>query len=65
MQGDKNFTPKMLVNFCLADHIPEDNFNWYLKGILDLRFKKKKTQFLYFKIVRPRIDPVVSSSMIE
>ena len=38
MQGDKTFTPKMFVNFCLADHIPKDNFYSVLKRILDLRF---------------------------
>lgn len=59
MQGDKNFTPKMFVNFCLADHIPQDNFYRVLKGILDLRFIKKKTQFLYSKTGRPSIDPIV------
>jgi len=59
MQGEKNFTPKMFVNFCLADHIPKDNFYRVLKTILDLRFIKKKTQFLYSKTGRPSIDPVV------
>ncbi len=59
MQGDKIFTPKMFVNFCLADHISSDNFYRVLKDILDLRFIKKKTQFLYSKTGRPSIDPVV------
>jgi len=59
MQGDKIFTPKMFVNFCLTDHIPQDNFYRILKGILDLRFIRKKTQFLYSKTGRPSIDPVV------
>ena len=59
MQGNKNFTPRMFVNFNLANHIPEDNFYRVLKSILDLRFIKKKTQFLYSKTGRPSIDPVV------
>lgn len=59
MQGSKNFTPKMFVNFNLADFVPEDNFYKVLKPILDLRFIKKKTQFLYSKIGRPSIDPIV------
>ena len=59
MQGSKNFTPKMFVNFNLADFVPEDNFYRVLKPILDLRFIKKKTQFLYSKTGRPSIDPIV------
>lgn len=59
MQGDKIFSPKMFVNFCLADHVPQDNFYRVLKGLLDLHFIKKKTQFLYSKTGRPSIDPVV------
>jgi|GEM_PF-2931625 len=26
LQGLKTFQPKMFVNFCLVDHIPEDDF---------------------------------------
>ena len=59
MQGSKDFSPKMFINFCLADHIPQDNFYRVLKGLLDLRFIRKKTQFLYSKTGRPSIDPVV------
>ncbi len=47
MQGTKNFQPEMFVNFRLDEHIPQDNFYRILKGILDLSFIKKKTQFCY------------------
>ena len=59
MQGSKQFRAKMFVNFCLADHIPQDNFYRILKGTIDLSFIKTKTQFLYAKTGRPSIDPVV------
>ena len=60
MQGSKTFQPKMFVNFCLADHIPEDNFYRILKQTLDLSFVRKKTQFCYTaKMGRPSLDPVV------
>ena len=60
MQGSKNFQPKMFVNFRLDEHIPNDNFYRVLKGILDLSFIKKKTQFCYAsKMGRPSLDPVV------
>jgi len=60
MQGSKTFQPKMFVNFCLADHIPEDNFYRILKQTLDLSFVRKKTQFCYAaKMGRPSLDPVV------
>ena len=60
MQGTKNFQPKMFVNFRLDEHIPKDNFYRILKGLLDLSFIKKKTQFCYAsKMGRPSIDPVV------
>jgi len=60
MQGTKNFQPKMFVNFRLDEHIPEDNFYRIIKGLLDLSFIKKKTQFCYAtKMGRPSLDPVV------
>ena len=60
MQGSKNFQPKMFVNFRLDEHIPKDNFYRVLKGLLDLTFIKKKTQFYYAsKMGRPSLDPVV------
>ena len=54
MQGSKNFQAKMFVNFRLDEHIPNDNFYRILKGLLDLSFIKKKTQFCYAsKMGRP------------
>ncbi|MDG2448610.1 MAG: IS1182 family transposase [Saprospiraceae bacterium] len=50
----------MFVNFRLDEHIPKDNFYRILKGLLDLSFIKKKTQFCYaFKMGRPSLDPEV------
>lgn len=60
MQGTKSFQPKMFVNFRLDEHIPTDNFYRLLKGLLDLSFIKKKTQFCYArKMGRPSLDPIV------
>lgn len=60
MQGSKKFQPKMFVNFRLDEHVPEDNFYRILKGLLDLSFIRKKTQFCYAnKMGRPSLDPVV------
>lgn len=59
MQGNNNFTPCMFVNFNLSDHIAEYNFYRVLKTILNLRFIKKKTQFLYSRTGWPGIDPIV------
>ena len=60
MQGSKNFQPKMFVNFRLDEHVPEDNFYRILKGLLDLSFIRKKTQFSYAtKMGRPSLDAVV------
>ena len=60
MQGSKNFQAKMFINFRLDEHIPNDNFYRILKGLLDLSFIKKKTQFCYAsKMGRPSVDPVV------
>lgn len=60
MQGRQIFQPKMFTNFRLDEHIPEDNFYRVLKGMLDINFIRKKTQFCYArKMGRPSIDPVV------
>jgi len=59
MQGHKKFTPKLFFNFCLPDHIPEDNFYKVLKKELDLSFIYKSTKGLYSHTGKPSIDPVV------
>ena len=64
MQGKKNFTPKLFVNFRLPDHIPDDNFYKILKDKLDLRFVYKSTGLVYSKTGRPSLDPVVFFKML-
>ncbi len=64
MQGKKNFTPKLFVNFRLPDHIPDDNFYKVLKDKLDLRFVYKSTELVYSKTGRPSLDPVVFFKML-
>ena len=64
MQGKKNFTPKLFVNFRLPDHIPDDNFYKILKDKLDLRFVYKSTESVYGKTGRPSLDPVVFFKML-
>lgn len=59
MQGHKKFTPKLFFDFCLPDHIPEDNFYKILKKELDLSFIYKSTKDLYSHTGKPSIDPVV------
>lgn len=38
MQANKNFTPKLFVNFRLDEAVPDDNFYKILKRNLDLNF---------------------------
>lgn len=64
MQGKKNFTPKLFVNFRLPDHIPDDNFYKVLKDKLDLQFVYKSTELVYGKTGRPSLDPVVFFKML-
>ena len=59
MQGKKKFSPKLFLNFCLPDHIPDDNFYKVLKEQLDLSFIYKETKELYSHTGKPSIDPVV------
>lgn len=59
MQGKKQFTPKLFLNFCLPDQIPDDNFYKVLKEQLDLSFVYQSTKDLYSHTGKPSIDPVV------
>jgi len=36
MQGKKEYTEKLFLNFQLSDKVPEDNFYRQLKNLLDL-----------------------------
>jgi transposase len=59
MQGKKKFTPRLFVNFNIADLIPADNFYRVLKDKLDLRFIYKLTKDCYSHTGKPSLDPVV------
>jgi len=64
MQGKKNFTPKLFVNFRLDEAVPEDNFYKILKNNLNLNFIYKDTESVYSHTGRPGIDPVVFFKMV-
>ena len=51
--------PKLFLNFCLPDHIPDKHFYKVLKAHLDLSFVYKSTKDLYSHAGKPNIDPVV------
>ncbi len=59
MQGRKNYTEKLFLNFRLSDRIPKDNFYRRLRETLDLSFLYKDTKELYGKTGNLSIDPVV------
>ena len=59
MQGKKKITPRLFVNFNIADLIPEDNFYRVLKNKLDLGFIYKQTKTCYSHTGKPSLDPVV------
>ena len=64
MQGKKNFTPKLFVNFRLDEAVPDDNFYKILKKNLDLNFIYKETESVYSHTGRPGLDPVVFFKML-
>lgn len=64
MQGKKNFTPKLFVNFRIDEAVPDDNFYKILKRNLDLNFIYKETESVYSHTGRPGIDPVVFFKML-
>jgi len=59
MQGRKNYSEKLFMNFQLSQRIPKDNFYRRLKETLDLQFLYNDTRELYGKTGNPSIDPVV------
>ncbi|MDH5415213.1 MAG: IS1182 family transposase [Flavobacteriaceae bacterium] len=64
MQGKKNFTPKLFVNFRLDEAVPNDNFYKILKKHLNLNFIYKETKAVYSHTGRPGIDPIVFFKML-
>jgi transposase len=59
MQGKKNYTEKLFLNFQLSDRIPKENLYRKLRETIDLSFLYKDTKELYGKTGNPSIDPVV------
>ena len=47
MQGKKEYTEKLFLNFQLSDKVPEDNFYRQLKNLLDLEWLRKATLKYY------------------
>jgi transposase len=59
MQGKKEYTEKLFVNFQLSDKVPADNFYRRLKSLLDLQWLYKATAKYYGTEGQESIDPVV------
>ena len=64
MQGKKDYTEKLFLNFQLSDKIPEDNFYRKLKLLLDLNWLYKATSKYYGTEGQESIDPVVFFKLI-
>lgn len=59
MQGQKQFTDKVVVRFRLSERVPRHNLYRRLDEVLDLRFLYEETQALYSHKGQPSLDPVV------
>lgn len=59
MQGQKQFTDKVVVRFRLSERVPRHNLYRRLDEVLDLRFLYGQTQALYSHTGQPSLDPVV------
>ncbi|MFM9909605.1 MAG: IS1182 family transposase [Chitinophagaceae bacterium] len=59
MQGKKEYTEKLFLNFQLSDKVPEDNFYRNLQTALNLDWLYKATSKYYGKEGQESIDPVV------
>jgi transposase len=59
MQGQKQFTDKVVVRFRLSERVPRHNLYRRLDEVLDLRFLYEETQVLYSHTGQPSLDPVV------
>lgn len=64
MQGKKHYQEKLVTNFQLSNHVPEDNFYRRLKDILPLQWIYKATQKHYGTEGQQSIDPVVFFKLI-
>lgn len=59
MQGKKQYTEKLFVQFQLSERVPADNFYRLLDQALDLQFLYKSTAGFYGEEGHQSIDPVV------
>lgn len=59
MQGRKEYSEKLFINFQLSSRIPKTNFYRRLNEQLDLTFLYKETKDLYGNTGNPSIDPIV------
>ena len=64
MQGKKEYSEKLFLNFQLSDKVPEDNLYRKLKSILDLNWLYKATLKYYGTEGQESIDPVVFFRLI-
>ena len=64
MQGKKEYSEKLFLNFQLSDKVPEDNFYRNLKSLLDLNWLYKATSKYYGTEGQESIDPVVFFKLI-
>jgi len=64
MQGKKEYTEKLFLNFQLSDKVPEDNFYRQLKNLLDLEWLRKATLKYYGREGQVSIDPIVFFKLI-
>jgi transposase len=64
MQGKKEYTEKLFLNFQLSDRVPEDNFYRRLKSLLDVGWLYKATSNYYGTEGQESIDPVVFFKLI-
>jgi len=59
MQGKKEYTEKLFLNFQLSDKVPADNFYRQLKLVVDLSWLYNSTKKYYGTEGQESIDPVV------
>jgi len=64
MQGKKQYTEKLFLQFQLSSHVPQDNFYRRLKEQLELQWLYKSTHKYYGSEGQQSIDPVVFFKLI-
>ena len=59
MQGQKQYTDKVITHFRLSERVPKHNLYRRLDELLDWSFLYHETQHLYSHTGQPSLDPVV------